>query len=96
MLADREMLEKATTRCCHACRRGIPVWLETRYAAAHNKVLLIDVGEADGRRHHRQLQFHLVGAGAQCREPADPARQSGAGAALSRQLATASRRGGEK
>jgi phosphatidylserine/phosphatidylglycerophosphate/cardiolipin synthase-like enzyme len=23
-------------------RKGIPVWLETRYAAAHNKVLLID------------------------------------------------------
>ncbi|MEK7736576.1 MAG: phospholipase D-like domain-containing protein, partial [Pseudomonadota bacterium] len=24
----------------------IPVWLEVRYAAAHNKILLIDPGEA--------------------------------------------------
>ena len=33
------------------------------------------------RDHHRQLQLHLFGAGAQRREPADPARQPGAGAA---------------
>ena len=25
---------------------GIPVWLEVRYAAAHNKIMVIDPGEA--------------------------------------------------
>jgi phosphatidylserine/phosphatidylglycerophosphate/cardiolipin synthase-like enzyme len=27
---------------------GIPVWLETRYAAAHNKVMVIDAGTREG------------------------------------------------
>lgn len=43
VLADREMVEKGENSqipALHAA--GIPVWLEVRYAAAHNKVLLVD------------------------------------------------------
>ena len=48
ILADREMLEKSDKSLLPMLAGGgIPVWLETRYAAAHNKVLLIDVGQAD-------------------------------------------------
>jgi phosphatidylserine/phosphatidylglycerophosphate/cardiolipin synthase-like enzyme len=28
--------------------QGVPVWLETRYAAAHNKIVLIDAARPDG------------------------------------------------
>ncbi len=43
ILADREMLEKSDKSLLpQMLEGGIPVWLETRYAAAHNKVLLID------------------------------------------------------
>jgi phosphatidylserine/phosphatidylglycerophosphate/cardiolipin synthase-like enzyme len=48
ILADREMLEKSDKSLLPLLREGgIPVWLETRYAAAHNKVILIDAGQAD-------------------------------------------------
>jgi len=48
VLADREMLEKSDKSLLpELLAAGIPVWLETRYAAAHNKVLLIDVAQAD-------------------------------------------------
>jgi len=43
VLADREMLEKSDKSLLpQMLEGGIPVWLETRYAAAHNKLLLID------------------------------------------------------
>ena len=43
VLADREMLEKSDKSLLpQLLESGIPVWLETRYAAAHNKLLLID------------------------------------------------------
>ena len=43
VLADREMLEKSEKSLLPLLRDGgIPVWLETRYASAHNKVILID------------------------------------------------------
>lgn len=43
LLADREMLVKGENSQLPALARGgVPVWLETRYAAAHNKVLLVD------------------------------------------------------
>ncbi len=43
ILADREMLEKSDKSLLpQLLEAGIPVWLETRYAAAHNKLLLID------------------------------------------------------
>ena len=43
VLADREMLEKSEKSLVPLLRDGgIPVWLETRYASAHNKVILID------------------------------------------------------
>ena len=49
VLADREMLQKGDNSQLPAlAAEGIPVWLETRYAAAHNKVILIDAGEAQG------------------------------------------------
>lgn len=48
VLADREMLEKSDKSLLpELVAAGIPVWLETRYAAAHNKVLLIDAATAD-------------------------------------------------
>jgi len=48
VLADREMLEKSDKSLLpQLLEGGIPVWLETRYAAAHNKVMLIDVATAD-------------------------------------------------
>ena len=44
VLADAEMVSKGDKSLIPALvAEGIPVWLETRYAAAHNKVLLIDV-----------------------------------------------------
>lgn len=47
ILADREMATKgANSRLPDLVRGGASVWLETRYAAAHNKVIIID-GEAD-------------------------------------------------
>lgn len=43
VLADREMAIKGTNSQLGALASvGIPVWLETRYAAAHNKVIIID------------------------------------------------------
>ncbi|MDP1613725.1 MAG: phospholipase D family protein [Sulfuritalea sp.] len=48
VLADREMLEKSDKSLLPLLvEGGIPVWLETRYAAAHNKVLLIDADRTD-------------------------------------------------
>ncbi len=48
IVADREMLEKSDKSLLPQLQEGgIPVWLETRYAAAHNKVLLIDATRAD-------------------------------------------------
>ena len=48
VLADREMLEKSDKSLLpQLLEGGIPVWLETRYAAAHNKVILIDAASAD-------------------------------------------------
>jgi len=49
VLADREMLVKGeNSQLPVLARGGVPVWLETRYAAAHNKVLLIDADAVDG------------------------------------------------
>ena len=49
VLADREMLAKAEKReksqIPQMADAGIPVWLETRYAVAHNKIILIDPQE---------------------------------------------------
>ncbi len=35
-----------TSRIPDLARAGIPVWIETRYAAAHNKTMVIDAGTA--------------------------------------------------
>ncbi len=49
VLADREMLQKGENSLIpRLAADGIPVWLETRYASAHNKVMLIDATEAQG------------------------------------------------
>jgi phosphatidylserine/phosphatidylglycerophosphate/cardiolipin synthase-like enzyme len=49
ILADREMATKGDSSLIpKLAAEGIPVWLETRYAVAHNKVLLIDALEAHG------------------------------------------------
>jgi len=44
ILADKEMVAKGdNSQIPTLADDGIPVWLETRYAVAHNKILLIDV-----------------------------------------------------
>ena len=44
VLTDREMAAKGENSLIpKLLAGGIPVWLETRYAAAHNKIILIDV-----------------------------------------------------
>lgn len=49
VLADREMLQKGDNSQLPAlAAAGIPVWLETRYASAHNKILLIDAEDERG------------------------------------------------
>ena len=51
VLSDREMLEKdeiGRSQIPRLVAAGIPVWLETRYAAAHNKIILIDPEEETG------------------------------------------------
>ncbi len=43
ILADREMVAKGeNSQVPKLVEEGIPVWLETRYATAHNKVIVID------------------------------------------------------
>lgn len=43
VLADREMLLKGErSQIPRLAEAGIPVWLEHRYAVAHNKVMLVD------------------------------------------------------
>jgi len=49
ILADREMATKGDSSLIpKLAAEGIPVWLETRYATAHNKVILIDALGAHG------------------------------------------------
>ena len=49
IVADREMLDKSDKSLLPQLREGgIPVWLETRYGNAHNKVLLVDAGGDQG------------------------------------------------
>ena len=49
VLADREMVAKGENSQVPAlARAGIPVRLESRYASAHNKVLLVDAATAHG------------------------------------------------
>lgn len=43
--ADQEQTERIrTSRVGDLARAGIPVWIETRYQAAHNKTMVIDAG----------------------------------------------------
>ena len=45
--ADSEQTERiSTSRIGDLARAGIPVWIETRYQAAHNKTMVIDAGTA--------------------------------------------------
>ena len=49
ILADKEMMSKGDNSLIpKLAAEGIPVWLETRYSAAHNKVLLIDAPGTQG------------------------------------------------
>jgi len=48
VLADREQTVRNERSPLHGLHsEGIPVWLEVRYASAHNKVILIDAEEKD-------------------------------------------------
>lgn len=49
ILADRDMAEKGnSSQVPRLAGTGMPVWLETRYSAAHNKVILIDPESGKG------------------------------------------------
>jgi len=51
VLADREMLAKdeaGRSQIPQLAAADIPVWVEVRYAAAHNKIILIDPDEETG------------------------------------------------
>lgn len=49
ILADAEKVGKDDhSQIPELAAAGIPVWLETRYASAHNKIVLIDAAQADG------------------------------------------------
>ena len=49
ILADKEMVSKGDNSLIpKLAAEGIPVWLETRYANAHNKILLVDALTARG------------------------------------------------
>ena len=49
ILADKEMVGKGENSLIpKLAAEGIPVWLETRYANAHNKILLVDALGAQG------------------------------------------------
>ena len=49
ILADREMVENGqNSRIPELAAAGIPVWLETRYAIAHNKIMLLDAASKQG------------------------------------------------
>ncbi len=48
MLADREQATKNQRSLLHTLHdSGIPIWYEVRYAAAHNKVMIIDGEDPD-------------------------------------------------
>lgn len=48
VLADREQATRNEHSLIHSLHdSGIPIWYEVRYAAAHNKVMLIDAEDAD-------------------------------------------------
>lgn len=48
LLADAENVRRGNGRqVARLASAGVPVWLETRYAAAHNKLLLVDVASAN-------------------------------------------------
>jgi phosphatidylserine/phosphatidylglycerophosphate/cardiolipin synthase-like enzyme len=42
VMMDREQAHADGSRVRELASAGIPVWLETRYAVAHNKVMIID------------------------------------------------------
>jgi phosphatidylserine/phosphatidylglycerophosphate/cardiolipin synthase-like enzyme len=48
MLADREQVTKNERSLVHVLHdSGIPIWVEVRYANAHNKIMLIDAEDAE-------------------------------------------------
>jgi phosphatidylserine/phosphatidylglycerophosphate/cardiolipin synthase-like enzyme len=48
MLADRDQVQRNERSLVHTLHdSGIPVWLEVRYASAHNKIMLIDAEEVN-------------------------------------------------
>jgi phosphatidylserine/phosphatidylglycerophosphate/cardiolipin synthase-like enzyme len=47
VLLDAERLEKAVSVAPVLEAAGIPVWLETKYQNAHNKVMVIDAGRPE-------------------------------------------------
>lgn len=49
VLADaRQHADNPSSLLSSLAEKGIPVWLETRYRNAHNKIMIIDAGTKDG------------------------------------------------
>ncbi len=83
-------------------RHGIPVWLETRYRSAHNKIVVIDAdGQARGSGakpvvisgSYNFTQLHLERAAHECREPDRDPRPLSIGPTLCTELASPSATG---
>jgi phosphatidylserine/phosphatidylglycerophosphate/cardiolipin synthase-like enzyme len=48
LVADRQQMENgATSQVEWLAEQGVPVWIDTEHAAAHNKVMVIDNGSAE-------------------------------------------------
>lgn len=47
VLADAEQARQRNSQIQHLAKNGVSVWLETDYVAAHNKIMLIDAGQAE-------------------------------------------------
>ena len=63
MLVDANQMEKVPTSRVHALvLAGIPVWRETRYRNAHNKVMIIDAETRNPVVITGSYNFYLVGA----------------------------------
>lgn len=48
ILADAEQARQRNSQLPQLAQQGVPVWLETVYVAAHNKIMLIDAGHPGG------------------------------------------------
>ena len=72
--ADREQTVTGAgrNRIRELAAAGVPVWLETKYAAAHNKVMIIDAATREPTVITGSYNWTTGGTAAERRERADP------------------------